>query len=90
MTDFVVMPNHVHVLVAFPDITSMLKQCTSWKMYSATQINRRMKRTGRFWQQDSFDHLVRSPEQFDFLRKYIRENPHKARLAANTYRHYSN
>jgi putative transposase len=66
VTDFVVMPNHVHVLVAFPNDEAMLKQCESWKHFTATRINRILRRSGRFWQQDGFDHLVRSEEQFDY------------------------
>jgi REP-associated tyrosine transposase len=89
LTDYVVMPNHVHVLVAFPDEDSMLQQCESWKHFTATQINRALGRKGRFWQQDGFDHLVRSPEQFDYLRRYISENPVRARLRAREYVHYS-
>jgi hypothetical protein len=62
LTDFVIMPNHVHLLAAFPDSDSMLRQCESWKHFTATQINRLLNRKGHFWQQDSFDHLVRSIE----------------------------
>ncbi|MFO0788959.1 MAG: hypothetical protein U0805_05840 [Pirellulales bacterium] len=50
ITDFVVMPNHVHILVAFPDEKSMLPQCDSWKHFTAAQINRKLCRTGRLWQ----------------------------------------
>lgn len=60
--EFVVMSNHVHLLASFPDEEAMLDQCESWKHYTATQINRRLSRKGRFWQQDGFDHLVRSEE----------------------------
>ena len=80
LTDYVVMPNHVHLLVAFPDEQSQLAQCESWKHYTAVQINKRLGRKGRFWQQDAFDHLVRSPEQFTYLRRYIVDNPKKAKL----------
>jgi REP element-mobilizing transposase RayT len=89
LLDFVVMPNHVHVLVAFPNEDTMLDQCESWKHYTATQLNRRLGRKGRFWQQDGFDHLVRSEEQFDYLRRYIADNPARARLAAGEYLHFS-
>jgi type I restriction enzyme R subunit len=89
LTDFVIMPNHVHVLVAFPDETSMLRQCDSWKHYTATQINRRINRNGRFWQQDGFDHLVRSIEQFDYLRRYIADNPKRAKLQTGKFIHWS-
>jgi type I restriction enzyme R subunit len=60
LTDFVVMPNHVHLLAAFMTDEAMLAQCEAWKRYTATRINRRLNRQGRFWQQDAFDHLVRS------------------------------
>lgn len=89
LTDFVVMPNHVHVLVAFPDEGSMLRQCESWKHYTATQINRILRRSGRFWQQDGFDHLVRSTEQFEYLKFYIAENPRRCGLMTNEYVHFS-
>lgn len=89
LTDFVVMPNHVHLLAAFPTEEAMLDQCESWKHYTARQINRVLKRKGRFWQQDGFDHLVRSPEQFEALRKYIAENPCRARLAQGEFVHFS-
>jgi putative transposase len=89
LTDFVVMPNHVHVLAAIPDEQSMLAQCDSWKRFTATQINRVLKRRGRFWQQDDFDHLVRSLEQFEYLRRYIAENPERARLKPGEYMHFS-
>jgi len=88
ITDFVVMPNHVHLLAAFPDAEGLLAQCDSWKHYSAGQINRRLGRSGRFWQADGFDHLVRNEEQFQRLRKYVAENPRKAKLTPGEYLHY--
>jgi len=89
LTDFVVMPNHVHLLAAFRDPDRMLQQCKSWKHFTATQINRRLNRNGRFWQQDGFDHLVRSVEQFEYLRNYIAANPVKAGLRSGEYIHES-
>ncbi len=89
LTDYVVMSNHVHLLAAFPDGPAMLKQCESWKHFTATQINRQLNRKGRFWQQDGFDHLVRSVEQFEYLRGYIAQNPIKARLHDGEYLHKS-
>jgi putative transposase len=89
LTDFVVMPNHVHLLAAFRDEAAMLAQCESWKHYTALQINRALGRKGRFWEQDGFDHLVRSDQWFEYYRHYIAENPTKARLAAGEFIHYS-
>ena len=73
--DFVVMPNHVHLLVCLLGDTELLKQCRSWKRYTAGKINKELGKTGRFWQEESFDHLVRSPEQFCAIQQYIRKNP---------------
>jgi REP element-mobilizing transposase RayT len=89
LTDFVVMPNHVHVLAAFPHSEAMLQQCESWKHFTAAKINRVLGVKGRFWQQDGFDHLVRSQEQFEYIRDYIANNPIKATLTIGEYRLYS-
>jgi len=53
------------------------------------QINRRLGIRGRFWQQDGFDHLVRSAEQFEHFRRYIARNGIKAKLSPSDYLHYS-
>jgi len=84
--DFVVMPNHVHLLACLQGTTQIQAQCRSWKRYSARKINEHLGRTGRFWQSESFDHLVRSPEQFAYLQRYIADNPTKAGLKAGSYR----
>ncbi len=80
MGDFVVMPNHVHLLASFASEDSMVEQCDSWLNYSAFRINKSLGRKGKFWQQEPFDHLVRSVEQYEYLRKYIENNGKKARL----------
>ena len=63
----------------------MRVQFDSWLKFSATKINRAIGRNGKFWQGDPFDHLVRSPEQYEYLRTYIAENPQKARLVEGEY-----
>ena len=89
MTDFVVMPNHAHLLAAFPSADDMLKQCESWKHYTAVKINRQLGKRGRFWEVDGFDQLVRSEEQFEYYRQYIADNPQRARLHVGEFLHYS-
>ncbi len=88
MHDFVVMPNHVQSLVTFPH-DGMRKQCESWKRFTATELNRRLGRAGRFWASEAFDHLVRSADQFDWFRSYIANNPVKAGLRPGEYCHYT-
>jgi putative transposase len=89
LLDFVVMPNHVHLLAAFPDEAAMLEQCESWKHFTAARINRTLGQKGRFLQPDAFDHLVRSERQLAFLRRYIADNPKKAGLRVGQYVHYA-
>ncbi len=89
LTDFVIMPNHVHLLAAFPEESAMLTQCESWKHFTAVQLNGALGRRGKFWQADGFDHLVRSVEQFEYLRRYIADNPRRASLRSGEYVHWS-
>ena len=85
MGDFVVMPNHVHCLAAFGSDEALKDQCDSWMHFTAFKINRAIGEKGKFWQQEPFDHLVRSPEQYDYLRDYIADNPKKAGLKPGDY-----
>ncbi len=88
MGDFVVMPNHVHLLVQFSGAKMLKRQCRSWKKYTAGEINKKLGRQGHFWQAESYDHLVRSPEEFWHYREYIADNPKKARLRAGEFLYY--
>jgi REP element-mobilizing transposase RayT len=77
----VVMANHVHVLME-PHLP--LSRITNGiKGVSARDANRVLGRTGRpFWQDESFDHWVRSAAGMDRIIHYIEWNPVKAGLAA--------
>ncbi|OYV82532.1 MAG: hypothetical protein B7Z73_17035 [Planctomycetia bacterium 21-64-5] len=88
MGDFIVMPNHIHALVQFLGGTKLKKQCYSWKKFTATKINRTLGQSGTFWQKESFDHLVRSLEQFERFQRYIADNPSKAGLKEGEYLYY--
>ncbi len=85
--DFVIMPNHVHLIVCVLGHTEIQAQCTSWKRFTARLINKALGVTGRFWQEESFDHLIRSPEQFERTRRYIRDNP--KHLPPSDYAYYA-
>jgi putative transposase len=84
---YVIMPNHVHVLLAPKISPSRLMQ--SIKGTSAREANKLLGISGKpFWQRESYDHLVRTGEEFHKILKYIENNPVKAGLAATpeTYR----
>ena len=77
---FVVMPNHVHLLVT-PHVPA-----TKWlgplKGFTAHQANALLGMRGPFWQEESYDHLVRTDAEFDRIRAYIEQNPVKAGFAS--------
>lgn len=83
--DFVVMPNHVHLLVGGMAREAMRKQVESWKKWSAIKINEARGRRGRFWQDVNFDHLVRNEASFVKFRDYIAQNPVKAGLRGGEF-----
>ena len=76
---FVVMPNHVHLLI-MP--YRPLREVTNWiKGVSARRANQALDRTGGpFWQDESFDHWARSRLEFEKIERYIIENPVRAGL----------
>jgi putative transposase len=76
---FVVMANHVHVLLT-PGIETR-RLMKSLKGVTAREANQILQRTGKpFWQDESFDHWVRSEVEFTEIRKYIEHNPVTAGL----------
>jgi REP element-mobilizing transposase RayT len=83
---FVVMPNHVHLLVT-PNVVA-----TRWlgpmKGFTGYRANRILGRHGAFWQDESYDHLVTSQTEFRRIQRYIELNPVKAGLvgAAEEFR----
>ena len=79
---WVVMPNHVHMLVA--PRTEVSRFLRPLKGYSARDANEILKQHGQaFWQDESYDHLVRSAQEFCKIQKYILINPVKAGLVQN-------
>ena len=79
---FVVMPNHVHLLVTSQ--TPLSKWLRSLKGYTGHEALRILNQSGKtFWQDESYDHIIRNDEEFANTRRYIEWNPVKAGLAAS-------
>lgn len=77
---WVVMPNHVHVVVKPRPGFELSKIVQSWKGFSAHTINRMLSRTGSVWAVEYYDHLIRGPEDLTHQVGYIAENPRAAGL----------
>jgi mono/diheme cytochrome c family protein/REP element-mobilizing transposase RayT len=69
----VLMPDHLHALVTFPDETVMRKAIADWKRFLATHLKIE-------WQRDFFDHRLRRDESFDENAAYLRASPVRAGL----------
>ena len=76
---FVIMPNHVHVLVEIWQ-TPLASVMHSWKRFIAREANKIMGRTGPFWEREYWDTWMRDETQTQKARRYIENNPAKARL----------
>jgi hypothetical protein len=82
---WVIMPNHVHVLVSpFPE-KPLPGSVAGWKRFSATRIHKASGATGSLWQRDYFDRLIRDWDHFLNVARYIRRNPVKAGLAEGSF-----
>jgi len=71
---FVLMANHVHLLIT-PQV-EVAPLLHSLKRFTARESNKILKRTGQpFWQDESYDRLVRNEEEFRKIANYIEMNP---------------
>ena len=74
---YVVMNDHVHVIVE-PIAGSNLSNIThSWKSFTANQLQTKFKRQGAIWQDESFDRIVRDEAEYLEKAQYINNNPFK-------------
>jgi REP element-mobilizing transposase RayT len=76
----VIMPNHVHLLLSplkdengWPFCLTEIMQCL--KSATAHRINKLLHHDGPVWQEESFDHVLRSDESLKEKCEYIRQNP---------------
>jgi len=88
LDSFVVMPNHAHVLIQMREV-GLRKRFREIQRFSARAINLLLEREGDLWQGEPFDHIVRGPEQFEYLRKYIFDNPKKAGLSNDEFTYWN-
>ncbi len=77
---WVLMPNHVHVLLKILNDHSLAKIMHSIKSYTANQANRVLDRTGSFWSVEYYDRFIRDGSHYNNVVNYIHRNPVKAGL----------
>jgi len=75
----VLMPDHLHALISFPEQESMAAVVANFKEMTA-------KKAGVHWQGGFFDHRLRTDESFELKAAYIRANPVRAGLVDDAAR----
>lgn len=80
---WVVMPNHVHVLIETQAGHPLAEVVHSWKSFTAKIILRALPpgRQGVLWQREYFDRYIRDERHLRAVIEYIDNNPVKAGLA---------
>jgi REP element-mobilizing transposase RayT len=83
---YVVMPNHVHAVVRplRPQTDPLESILRSWKGSSARAIDELLQRSGRVWQSESFDRIIRDEEHLWGTVQYVGNNPKKAGLSGSS------
>ncbi len=81
--EWVVMPNHVHVLLTPNRGARLARIVHANKSFTSKEIQRLLGGEGRLWQPEYYDRFIRDDEHFYRVGKYIRWNPVKARLCAD-------
>ena len=89
LDEFIVMPNHLHVLVVPINDFSLSEIMHSWKSFTAHEIIKNSealnmlrkyklneKRKTNVWAKESFDHIIRNQDQLERVRNYIINNGH--------------
>jgi REP element-mobilizing transposase RayT len=69
------MPDHIHLLISFPNLPSFSPVIGSWKHWLSHQH-------GISWQDNFFDHRIRETEHSGDKAEYILQNPVRAGLVA--------
>lgn len=81
---YCIMPNHVHlVFELLKHNKGVSKIMQSIKRISASDCNKLLNKTGKFWQGESFDRLIRDDKELYNIINYVINNPVKAGLVDN-------
>lgn len=78
LDEWVIMPNHVHILLKPFEGYSLPDILHSWKSFTANEINKEIGNKGQLWMHESYDHIVRNEKALQAIRRYIWDNPVKA------------
>ncbi len=71
-----IMSNHVHIVISpLPNSPSLNVILQNHKKFTAIQCNKILERNGQFWEEESFDTLIRDNNHFNNCIIYTLNNP---------------
>jgi carbamoyl-phosphate synthase large subunit len=74
LDSYVVMPNHVHVIVKPIGNHTLADILHSWKSFTAKELNKAINAEGQVWMEESYDTIIRHSEDLMDFRSYISGN----------------
>ena len=81
---YVIMPDHVHLFCSPESGAKTLPVFVgSWKEWTSKAIKRQLSQASSVWQEEFFDHVLRSSESYSEKWNYVRNNPVRHGLVAN-------
>jgi REP-associated tyrosine transposase len=93
---YVVMPEHVHLLLSEPDSAALADAIHFLKLSFAKNVHRINEAPGTFWQKRYYDRNVRNEREFKVKLRYLHRNPVKRGLVKepaewkwSSFRHYA-
>jgi REP element-mobilizing transposase RayT len=82
---YVIMPEHVHFFCSAELGAKALPTfMRAWKQWTSKRAARELNLSGTVWQEEFFDHVLRSSESYSQKWDYVKENPVRAGLVKNS------
>lgn len=82
---YVIMPGHVHFFCSAElNSKSLPAFMQAWKQWTSKRIAREIKIAGHIWQEEFFDHILRSSESYIQKWDYVKENALRSKLVSNS------
>jgi putative transposase len=86
--DWAIMPNHVHWLVAPMGGCTLEAILKTIKGFVSVQASAMGLKSGRLWQPESYDRIVRNNQELRAFRNYIAQNALKANVAEGRHERF--
>jgi putative transposase len=83
---YVIMPDHVHFFCSAElDAKTLPTFMQAWKQWTSKRMARELKLSGKIWQEEFFDDVLRSSESYSQKWDYVKENPVRAGLVSESH-----